>query len=204
MTYPHSSEMRRSVIDPPRRRGRSFPKGQSGNPAGRPPGSRNRTTLAAEALLEGELEAMSRVLMELARKGHPIALRIYYDRVLPPLRERRLNFHLPPLNSAEDAMKASAAITAMAAAGEITLSEAEGMGKLVDNFIRALEAHDFDQRLQCLEADRSRLLEARDYEGLLGAQNPDEIIASIGEIGGMSVSEFEGGADAKAPRSDKR
>ena len=34
--------------------GRPFQKGQSGNLAGLPPGSRNRTTLAAEALLEGE------------------------------------------------------------------------------------------------------------------------------------------------------
>jgi hypothetical protein len=33
-----------------------FHKGQSGNPAGRPPGSRNRATIFAEALLEGEAE----------------------------------------------------------------------------------------------------------------------------------------------------
>ena len=33
-----------------------FKKGQSGNPRGKPKGSRNKSSLAAEALLEGSLE----------------------------------------------------------------------------------------------------------------------------------------------------
>ena len=41
-----------------RPRGRLFEKGQSGNPAGRPPGSRNEATLTAAALLEGEAEPL--------------------------------------------------------------------------------------------------------------------------------------------------
>jgi hypothetical protein len=35
-------------------RGRPFPKGVSGNPAGRPLGSRHKVTLAVEALLDGQ------------------------------------------------------------------------------------------------------------------------------------------------------
>src|SRR4051794_181498 len=37
-----------------KQRGQPFQPGQSGNPHGRPKGSRNKTTLLAEALLEGE------------------------------------------------------------------------------------------------------------------------------------------------------
>jgi Family of unknown function (DUF5681) len=37
-----------------------FQKGQSGNPAGRPPGRKNRSTIFAEALLEGEAEMIMR------------------------------------------------------------------------------------------------------------------------------------------------
>ena len=44
-------------------------KGQSGNPNGRAAGSRNRATLAIEALLEGEGEALTRKAIELAKDG---------------------------------------------------------------------------------------------------------------------------------------
>jgi hypothetical protein len=50
-------------------RGRPF---QPGNP-GRPKGARNRTTLAAEALLDNEGEALTRKAIELAMKGTPIS-----------------------------------------------------------------------------------------------------------------------------------
>jgi hypothetical protein len=42
-------------------------KGQSGNPSGRPKGARHRTTVAIEALLGGEGEALTRKAIELAK-----------------------------------------------------------------------------------------------------------------------------------------
>ena len=44
-------------------------KGQSGNPNGRAAGSRNRATLAIEALLEGEGEALTQKAIDLAKTG---------------------------------------------------------------------------------------------------------------------------------------
>jgi hypothetical protein len=41
------------------KQGARFLKGQSGNPSGRPRGARNKTTLAVEALLDGEAEALT-------------------------------------------------------------------------------------------------------------------------------------------------
>ena len=55
-------------------------KGQSGNPNGRAAGSRNRATLAIEALLEGEGEALTRKAIELAKAGDMAALRLCLDR----------------------------------------------------------------------------------------------------------------------------
>jgi hypothetical protein len=55
-------------------------KGQSGNPNGRAAGSRNRATLAIEALLEGEGEALTRKALELAKAGDMAALRLCLDR----------------------------------------------------------------------------------------------------------------------------
>ena len=54
---------------PGRVRGRPFEKGQSGNPAGRRVGCRNKTTIAAAALLTGEAEALTRRAVELALVG---------------------------------------------------------------------------------------------------------------------------------------
>jgi hypothetical protein len=45
-----------------------FHKGSSGNPSGRPPGSRNKTTLLCEQLLEGEAEELIRPLVTKARR----------------------------------------------------------------------------------------------------------------------------------------
>jgi Family of unknown function (DUF5681) len=52
-------------------RGRAFVRGQSGNPGGRPAGARNRRTLAAAVLLDGEAEALTRKAVELALAGDP-------------------------------------------------------------------------------------------------------------------------------------
>ena len=52
-------------------RGRPFAKGPSNRPAGRRASSRNRRTLAAAVLLEGEAEVLTRRAVELALAGDP-------------------------------------------------------------------------------------------------------------------------------------
>ena len=41
-----------------KQRGRPFKKGKSGNPKGRPEGSRNNATILAQNLLDGQAEAL--------------------------------------------------------------------------------------------------------------------------------------------------
>jgi hypothetical protein len=55
------------------REGGRFRPGVSGNPRGRPTGSRNQATLAAAALLDGEAEAITRKAIELTLAGDPVA-----------------------------------------------------------------------------------------------------------------------------------
>jgi hypothetical protein len=128
-----------------------FQKGQSGNPSGRPPGARNKATIIAETLLQGEAEALTRLAIERAKSGDMTALRMCLDRLVPPSKQRTIEFELPPLASAADAAAALAAITAAVTAGELTPLEAGELFKLVDGFGRMLEATIFEQRIADME-----------------------------------------------------
>src|SRR5947207_4135259 len=138
---------------PGRVRGRPFEKGRSGNPLGRRVGCRNKTTIAAAALLAGEAEALTRTAVELALIGDPTALRLCIERILPPCRERMVKFALPPIESAADIAPAMKAVTSALAAGLITPGEAGTIAAVVDTFVRAIETTDFDRRLKIMEAD---------------------------------------------------
>lgn len=129
-------------------RGRPFAKG---NP-GRPKGARHRVTLAAEALLDGEAEGLTRKAIELALADDVVALRLCLERILPPRRERMVAFSLPPVRSAAEMGAAMAAISEAAVAGEIMLGEAAEFAKLLETYMRALETTEFERRLRLLEA----------------------------------------------------
>ncbi|MFK5595946.1 DUF5681 domain-containing protein [Methylobacterium sp. HMF5984] len=131
--------------------GKPFEQGQSGNPAGRPKGARHRTTLAMEALLEGEAEALTRRAIELALDGDGPALRLCMDRLAPVRKDRHVIFDLPAIDTTADLPKATHALLQAIAAGELTPSEAADIGKAVDAHVRAIEVTDLHQRLARLE-----------------------------------------------------
>ncbi len=133
------------------RQGRFRP-GQSGNPAGRPKGARNRTTVAVEEILDGEADAIARKAIELALNGDTVALRLCLERIAPAKRERPSPFTLPKLETAADAVAASAAHVQAVAAGELTTAQAAELGKLVESFVKAIEVTDVIERLERLEA----------------------------------------------------
>ena len=129
--------------------------GVSGNPAGRPPGARNKATVAAEALLDGDAEAIARTAVELAKEGRMGALRLVMERICPPRRDRPVKFMLPKLEQPSDAVAAATAIADAVAAGDLTPSEAAALSRLVSAYVAALQAVDFDARLRKLEAVRA-------------------------------------------------
>jgi hypothetical protein len=111
-----------------------FKPGQSGNPNGRPKGSLNATTLAAQALLDGEAEILTRKAIELAKGGDLTALRLCMDRLLPPRKDRPVSLDLPRIDRARDVPKAISALVAAVAAGELTPSDAGEVTKLLDAY----------------------------------------------------------------------
>jgi hypothetical protein len=136
--------------------GGRFQRGRSGNPTGKPKGARNRTTLAMEALLDGEAEAITRKAADLAKAGDMAAIRLCFDRLYPPRRDRHIQFELPPIKSAADASQAAAAIVEAVASGELTPTEASDLSRVVAAYASTLEAADFDARLKKLEASAKR------------------------------------------------
>jgi Family of unknown function (DUF5681) len=135
----------------PKQRGRPWPKGRSGNPHGRPTGSRNRATLIAEALLDGEAEQLTRTAIKLAHGGDVTALRLCLERLIPPRRERTVRFKLPKITCAADASQAMAAIAQAVAKGELGLGEAAEFGKLIEAYVKVVEVADFEARVRALE-----------------------------------------------------
>ncbi|MFI5015830.1 MAG: DUF5681 domain-containing protein, partial [Hyphomicrobiales bacterium] len=121
-----------------KRRGRPFQPGQSGNPKGRPKGSRNVTTLMLEALLEGEGEAILGKFIERAMQGDSRAQKACIYRLLPAGRDRRVSFRLPDIATEDDGPKATQALLSAVAAGEISASEASTVMKLLDAHMQML------------------------------------------------------------------
>jgi hypothetical protein len=136
----------------PKQRGRPFEPGRSGNPNGRPKGSRNQATLLAESLLEGEVEALMRKLINRTLEGDTTALRLCLERLLAPRRERRVAFELPvKIETAADAAGASSAVLAECAAGNLSPSEASEILALISSHVRVLEVAELEARVATLE-----------------------------------------------------
>jgi hypothetical protein len=129
-----------------------FEKGQSGNPAGKPLGSRNKVTLMLEELLQGEAEAITRKAIAKAKVGDPGALRLCLDRLVAPRKNRPVQFEFPKLERSADAAAASLALVEAVAAGDLTPYEASQLSNVLDAFTRSLQTGEFEQRLTQLEA----------------------------------------------------
>lgn len=128
-----------------------FRTGQSGNPSGKAKGSRHRASLAVEALLDGEAEALTRRAIEMALDGDGPAMRLCLDRLCPPRKDRTITFTLPEITVPADLTKATAALLKGVADGEITPGEAGELSRLLDAHVRAIEVTDLAARIAALE-----------------------------------------------------
>ncbi len=135
----------------PEAAGNRFSKGQSGNPAGRPRGARSRATTALEDLLEGEAEAITRKAVELAKEGHPVAMKLALERILPLRRGRPVRFTFPEVEAAGDVSAALGSILKATAAGELTPDEAVTIAGVLEAKRKAIETVQIEARLAVLE-----------------------------------------------------
>lgn len=131
-----------------------FKPGQSGNPAGKAKGTRHKTTLAIEALMEGDAEAITQKAIEMAKGGDATAIRMCLDRLAPPRKDAAVCFSLPPIKTIADAVEASSSLLAAIADGDVTPDEGSRIMSLLTSHKVLVETGEFERRLEALEAKK--------------------------------------------------
>jgi hypothetical protein len=102
-----------------------FPKGHSGNPNGRPKGTRNKSMMLAQLLLERDLEEICNRVIEEAKAGNMQAVKMILDRILPQKKDSPIAIDLPQIKTASDILQAINCISTAVGQGEFSPSEGE-------------------------------------------------------------------------------
>ena len=134
-----------------KQRGRPFPKGVSGNPAGKPAGARHRATMLAQEMIDGRGPELVKTALDLAAGGDTTMLKLCLDRLVPPRKDSPIRVTLPVMESAADIPQAMASVLAACAAGQLTPTEAQAVAALVELNRRALETSELESRIAALE-----------------------------------------------------
>ena len=129
-----------------------FQKGVSGNPKGRPLGSRNQSSLAAEMLLENQAAAITQKCISMAMQGDITAIKLCLSRLIPTKRERAISLEIPPLEGSQDIMRAIGTVLEAVGSGVITPGEGTAVARLLEVHRAAFEIVELENRLDALEA----------------------------------------------------
>lgn len=106
-----------------------FERGQSGNPNGRPKGSRNKSTLAREKI---DIAAVLDVVQEQALAGDRASQRLLLELVVPRAKYPTVSFDLPEkIDTPEALAEASAEIVQQIADGNIPPEQAQVLMSLL-------------------------------------------------------------------------
>lgn len=129
----------------------AFRPGTSGNPKGKPAGTRSKATQLLISMMEGDASAITRAVIESAKAGDLMAARIILDRLIPPARERPVSVDLPDTTTSEGVSAAQSAILKAAADGTLLPGEAATLSAIVESKRRAIETEELAGRITQLE-----------------------------------------------------
>jgi hypothetical protein len=135
-----------------KQRGRPFQPGQSGNPAGRPKGSRHEALRALDAIGDEGAADVLRKVVEDAKAGDMRAAEILLKRLWPERKGRPINVELPAMETPGDLVRAVGAVANAVAQGDITPEEGQALAGIIETHRRAIETEDLERRLVAIEA----------------------------------------------------
>jgi hypothetical protein len=135
------------------RRG-GFQKGVSGNPAGKPRGTKSRANQLIDKLFSAnpeDLEAIVRATVKAARGAEPWAVEAILKRCWIPPKGRLLKFPLPPIKTLEHVAAAQSGLLQAVANGQITSAESVELSAVVERIGKALADSQVEERIARLE-----------------------------------------------------
>lgn len=137
-----------------KQRGRPWPKGVSGNPAGRPKGSglagELRKAIAVEA---GDILA---ALIERAKAGDVQAARALLDRIVPSLKPESAPVHVPGLADAGSLAERAESVLQAVGAGDVPPDVAAALVAAVGALARIHELDEIERRIATLEESHAQ------------------------------------------------
>jgi len=131
-----------------KQRASAWPKGKSGNPAGRPKGTPNPQARLRKLI---NVEAIIEKLQENAIKGNTRAAELLLERALPPLRAVAEPVELPGLSDAATLTAKAECIVALTAQGRLSPDVATAMLAAIGQLAKTTEIDELTRRLEALE-----------------------------------------------------
>jgi hypothetical protein len=133
-----------------------FQPGQSGNPRGKPPGTRNKALVELDRLGAEGAQAVLRAVLTAAQNGDISAAALVLKRCWPEAKGRSVRLVLPPVTTAADTITATAAVVAAVADGNLSPEEGQAVAGVIDAHRRAIETNELAVRLEALEQAAGR------------------------------------------------
>jgi hypothetical protein len=128
-----------------------FSKGASGNPAGRPLGSRNHATLLMESLLQGQAEQLIQKTIDMALAGDTNAMRLCLDRIIPARKDRPIQLNLLPVETVQQVSLAVGKVVTAVGNGEITPTEGEVVSNILTVQRDIMTTANLERRVEGIE-----------------------------------------------------
>lgn len=112
----------------------------------------------ANTIIRSNSEAIVRKLIDHAKKGSPMAMRLCMERITPPIKSVPINHcDLPEVNSLTDCVEVQRSLINLVSKGDMLPHEAEFISSMVEKYMKTLEVYDIDKRLKALEESASEL-----------------------------------------------
>ena len=119
---------------------------------GRPTGSRNKSTVAAQRIFAEYAQPLVHKCIAEALKGDRSAMRLSLERILAPQKEQAVKVRLPDITTASGVAEALSTILQAVASGKLTPAQGQQLAEILEDRRRIIETVEHEKRLQALEA----------------------------------------------------